>query len=322
MSSLVVVAMLIVRDLVKSFGSHLVLQGVSLEVVEGEYFTVIGPSGEGKSTFLNIVAGLLRPSRGEVYIGGVLVEDSGRVHVPPEKRGVGYVFQSYALYPHMTAFDNIAFPLKMAKWPRDQIRRAVEEVAELLGIREHLGKKPHQLSGGQRQRVAVARALVKRPKLLLMDEPFSNIDPAFREEVRVEIRRVVKSLGTTTVMVTHDREEAFSLSDRIAVLRRGRFLQVGPPAEVYMSPCCVEVARFLGLNVVPAGGRWLVFRPEDVELDGGDLQGEVLGVEYRARYWMAYVKIDGAVVKAALPEPPKQGAPARLSLRRAVELHE
>ncbi|MGC9122450.1 MAG: ABC transporter ATP-binding protein, partial [Thermogladius sp.] len=170
MSSLVVVAMLIVRDLVKSFGSHLVLQGVSLEVVEGEYFTIIGPSGEGKSTFLNIVAGLLRPSSGEVYIGGVLVEDSGRVHVPPERRGVGYVFQSYALYPHMTAFDNIAFPLKMAKWPRDQIRRAVEEVADLLGTREHLNKKPHQLSGGQRQRVAVARALVKRPKLLLMDE--------------------------------------------------------------------------------------------------------------------------------------------------------
>lgn len=306
----------------KHFGQLRVLEDLSVEVARSELFVILGPSGEGKSTFLNIVAGLLRPNRGELYIGGELVDESRGVYVPPERRGVGYVFQSYALYPHMTAYDNIAFPLKMAKWSKGDIDRAVREVAEMLNIVDVLHKKPHQLSGGQRQRVAVARAIVKRPRLLLMDEPFSNIDPALREGVRAEIKRLVKKLGITTLLVTHDREEALSLADRVAVLMGGRFVQAAPPAELYARPCCARVARFLGLNVISLNGRAIAFPPEGVVLGRGDLSGKILDVEYRGRGWMAYVQLDGGVAKISVDRPVVTGSEVRLELVKGVELHD
>lgn len=309
----------VLKNVEKSFGRLRVLNGLELEVGKGEYFVVLGPSGEGKSTSLNIIAGILRPDRGEVYLGGALVDDSGGVYVPPERRNVGYVFQSYALYPHMTAFDNIAFPLKMAKQPREEINRAVLEVAQLLGIREVLNKKPAQLSGGQRQRVAVARALVKRPRVLLMDEPYSNIDPLLRESVRAEIRRIIKDLGIATVMVTHDREEAMALADRLGVLRRGRLLQVGTPQEVLQKPCCPDVAVFMGYNLVPMDGRILTFRPEDAELGAGDFVGELIDVEFRGRWWAVVARVGGSLVKLYTAERPSIDGKIRFGVRRLLE---
>lgn len=314
--------MLRAENISKSFGQLQVLKGLNVSIEAGEFFVILGPSGEGKSTFLNIIAGLLRPDSGTLYIGGELVEDSGQVHVPPERRGIGYVFQSYALYPHMTAYENIAFPLRMAKWGREEIDKAVKSVAELLNISEILHKKPHQLSGGQRQRVAVARAVVKNPRLLLMDEPFSNIDPSLREGVRVEIKRLVKKLGITTIMVTHDREEAFSMADRVAVLMGGRFAQVGRPDQVYKAPCCVKVAKFLGLNVVSTDGKTLAFRPEDVEVGDGNGEGEVVDVEFRGRYWVVYLNTGSGLVKAAADAPVPPGARLKFRLKNAVELYE
>ncbi|WP_181933460.1 ABC transporter ATP-binding protein [Pyrobaculum aerophilum] len=312
--------MLNVINISKSFGDLEVLKGLSVNVESAELFVILGPSGGGKTTFLNIVAGLLRPESGEIYIAGRLVENSRDIYTPPERRNIGYVFQSYALYPHMTAYDNIAFPLKMARWSKKDIDKAVKEVAEMLNIRDVLHKKPAQLSGGQRQRVAIARAIVKRPTLLLMDEPFSNIDPVLRENVRVEIKRLLKDLGITTLMVTHDREEAYSLADRLSVLIDGRFAQIGRPDEVYSAPCCVEVARFLGYNLVSADGSSLGFRAEDVEIGGGDLSGEVLSSEYKGRYWVVYIKYNGYVIKAYHDAPIKEGAKVKFSIRRVLEM--
>lgn len=305
----------------KSFGGTKVLAGVDLVVRRGEFLTVLGPSGGGKTTVLNIISGLLRPDRGAVEIEGEVVDDSRRTYVPPERRGVGYVLQSYALYPHMTARDNIAFPLKMAKLPKEEIKARVAEVAAMLGIEDILDKKPHQLSGGQRQRVALARALVKRPKVLLMDEPFSNIDAYLRERVRVEVRKLVKKLGITTVMSTHDREEAAMLGDRVAILRGGKFLQVDEPTALFTKPCCIDVAVFMGFNVARLGDRRIAFRPEDVVLDsGGDLTGVVLHSEFRGRFWAIHVEANGAVVKAYSDQPWEPGRSVGLTLRRYVEV--
>ncbi|AFA39980.1 ABC-type sugar transport systems, ATPase component [Pyrobaculum oguniense TE7] len=306
----------------KWFGQQRVLEDLNVEVERSEFFVILGPSGEGKSTFLNIVAGLIRPTKGRLFIEGELVDDSQVVYVPPERRGVGYVFQSYALYPHMTAYDNIAFPLKMAKWSKRDIEKAVREVAEMLNITEVLHKKPHQLSGGQRQRVAVARAIVKRPRLLLMDEPFSNIDPALREGVRSELKRLVKKLAITTIMVTHDREEGFSIADRVAVLMGGKFAQVAPPDELYKKPCCSKVARFLGHNVISLNGRYLAFPPDGVVIGEGDFSGVVLDVEYRGRGWVAFVQLDGGLVKIYLDKKVQPGSKVKLAPISSVELHD
>lgn len=312
--------MLGVINISKSFGDLEVLKGLSVDVGKAEFFVILGPSGGGKTTFLNVVAGLLRPESGEIYIAGNLVENSRDIYVPPERRGIGYVFQSYALYPHMTAYDNIAFPLKMAGWSKKDIDKSVREVADMLNIKDVLHKKPAQLSGGQRQRVAIARAIVKRPALLLMDEPFSNIDPALRESVRVEIKRLLKGLGITTLMVTHDREEAFSLADRLSVLMEGRFAQIGRPDEVYRAPCCVKVARFLGYNLVGVDGTSLAFRAEDVEIGDGDLSGEVLSCEYRGKHWAVYIRYDGHVIKAYHDTPIEEGTKVKFSIRRVLEM--
>jgi len=309
----------VLKGVEKSFGKVHVLRGLDLEVSRGEYFVILGPSGEGKSTTLNVVAGIVRPDRGEVYLDNSLVDDAGKTYVPPERRNVGYVFQSYALYPHMTAFDNIAFPLKMAGRPREEIKKAVFEVAELLGIKEVLERKPAQLSGGQRQRVAVARALVKRPRALLMDEPYSNIDPLLRESVRAEIRKIIKDLGITTIMVTHDREEAMSLADRLGVLKRGRLIQVGRPNEVFRNPCCPDAASFMGYNLLSVNGRLLAFRPEDVEVGAGDFVGEVLDVEFRGRHWAVMTRVAGALVKLYTPERPNAEAQIKFGVKRAIE---
>lgn len=229
------------ENITKSFGSATVIKGLDLTIEEGEFFTFVGPSGCGKSTVLNMIAGLDQPTNGLVFFDGTPVN-----LLSPKERDVAMVFQSYALYPHMTVYENIAFPLRMKKTPAKTVNAEVKRTAALLGIGELLGRKPKELSGGQRQRVALGRAIVRKPKVFLMDEPLSNLDARLRIEMRAELKRLHQDLGITTVYVTHDQSEAMGLSDRLAVLHNGTIQQCDTPREVYRNPANTFVAGFIG----------------------------------------------------------------------------
>ncbi|MDI6850929.1 MAG: ABC transporter ATP-binding protein [bacterium] len=230
------------------------VDGVSLEVNDGEFFVLLGPSGCGKSTILNLVAGLEKPSGGEIYFDEELVASfEKRVFISPRDRNVAMVFQSYALYPHLNVYDNIAFPLRISKQKEDIIEKSVREVAELLNIEDLLFAFPAELSGGQRQRVAIARAIVRRPRIFLLDEPLSNLDAKLRVSMRSELKSLQRRLRVTTLYVTHDQIEAMTLGDRIAVLRAGKIEQIGTSEELYASPRNTFVAAFIGtppMNIV------------------------------------------------------------------------
>ncbi len=230
-----------VEKVSKRFGKVEALKGVDLEVQDQEFLVLLGPSGCGKTTLLRIVAGLEAPTSGEVYIGERRV-----THLPPRLRGIAMVFQNYAIFPHLTVYENVAFGLRMKRRPEEEIRRKVGEVAALLHIEELLDRYPAQLSGGQRQRVAVARALAVEPEVLLMDEPLSNLDAKLRVEMRAEIAKLQRRLGVTTIYVTHDQVEAMSLADRIAVMRQGEIVQLGTPTEIYHAPADTFVGGFIG----------------------------------------------------------------------------
>lgn len=228
-------------------GPVVAVRDVTLTVQEGEFFVLLGPSGCGKSTLLNLAAGLTRPTRGEILLGGKRVAAGGRgPFVPPRERNVAMVFQSYALYPHLTVFGNIAFPLRVSGMERAGIAAAVEEAAGMLGISELLSARPAELSGGQRQRVAIARAIVRKPRMFLLDEPLSNLDAGLRASTRAELRRLQRTLGVTTLYVTHDQAEAMTLGDRIALLREGEVVQTGTPEELYDRPETPFAASFIG----------------------------------------------------------------------------
>lgn len=225
----------------KAFKGASVVRDVNLEVREGEFLVLLGPSGCGKTTTLRMVAGLETPTEGSIFIGDVPVNG-----VEPKDRDIAMVFQSYALYPHMTVHDNLAFPLKMRKYSKQQIEENVNRAASTLEISELLKRRPKELSGGQRQRVALGRAIVRNPKVFLMDEPLSNLDAKLRVQTRVELKNLQRKLGTTTVYVTHDQAEAMTLADRVALMKNGVIQQVGPPTEVYAHPANKFVAGFLG----------------------------------------------------------------------------
>ena len=213
----------------------------NLEIADKEFIVLVGPSGCGKSTTLRMVAGLEEISKGELYIGDKLVND-----VEPKDRDIAMVFQSYALYPHMTVRENMEFPLKLKKYPKDEIKKRVDEAAEILGITQYLSRKPKALSGGQRQRVAIGRAIVREPKVLLMDEPLSNLDAKLRNQMRAEIIKLRQRINTTFVYVTHDQTEAMTLGDRIVIMKDGFVQQIGTPQEVFGNPCNMFVAGFIG----------------------------------------------------------------------------
>ncbi len=229
------------KRLQKAFGTQAVLRGLDLKIADGEFMVVVGPSGCGKSTLLRIIAGLEQPDSGSLLIDGRNALPDG-----PAQRGVAMVFQSYALYPHLNAYDNMAFGLRMARRPEAEIRAQVEKSARLLGIEALLDRKPKALSGGQRQRVAIGRAIVRQPKLFLLDEPLSNLDAGLRVHMRHEFARLHRELNTTMIYVTHDQVEAMTLADRIVVMSAGGIEQVGTPLEVYNAPCNLFVASFLG----------------------------------------------------------------------------
>jgi sulfate/thiosulfate transport system ATP-binding protein len=274
--------MIAVRDVRKSFGDFVALDEVSLEIPDGSLTSLLGPSGSGKSTLLRIIAGLEQPDGGAVLIGGA---DATRV--PPQRRGIGFVFQHYAAFKHMTVRDNVAFGMKIRKQPKDRIAARVDELLEVVGLSGYHERYPNQLSGGQRQRMALARALAVEPKVLLLDEPFGALDAKVRAELREWLRRLHDEVHVTTVLVTHDQEEAMTVSDHIAVMDHGRIEQVGGPRELYDRPANRFVMGFLG--PVSKVGEQLV-RPHDIAIslapEDGSRQAEVtrivhLGFEVR-----------------------------------------
>jgi multiple sugar transport system ATP-binding protein len=258
-----------VERLNKSFGKQTVLKDISFEVADGELAILLGPSGCGKSTLLRLIAGLEEADRGRIFVGGRPVD-----YLNPNERDIAMVFQSYALYPHLSAFDNLAFPLRIRKLPKTQIRARVEETAALLRIETLLDRKPKELSGGQRQRVAIGRAIVRQPSLFLFDEPLSNLDAQLRSGMRVELAKLHRKLGTTTIYVTHDQVEAMTLGQKIILLNKGEIQQIETPEEVYRVPRNLFAATFIGnpaMNVLEGilcgrtGG--LFFQRENFEVD-------------------------------------------------------
>ena len=253
----------------RNFGEQAALSELSLTIRGGEFIALLGPSGCGKSTALNCLAGLLPLSSGSIWLDDKRIDG-----LPPERRGFGMVFQNYALFPHMTVRDNVAFGLKMRKTPRPELVRRVDEAMRLVRLEDQAGKLPAQLSGGQQQRVAIARAIVYEPPLVLMDEPLSNLDAQLRLAMRTEIRRLHQTLGLTTIYVTHDQEEALSMADRLVLLREGVVQQVGTPDDVYAHPVNRYVAGFMGyrnmleFDVESASGGSAVLAAKDVRLTG------------------------------------------------------
>jgi len=309
------------------------LRGIDLDVGEKEFCVLLGPSGCGKTTTLRCVAGLERPDAGEIEIEGAMVNSPARrIYMPTEKRDIGMVFQSYAIWPHMNVFQNVAFPLVRGRkrFGKEVVAEKVRRALHLVQLDGLEDRPATDLSGGQQQRVAMARAMVTEPKILLMDEPLSNLDARLREQMRVELKKITRAVGVTTLYVTHDQAEALSLGDRVCVMHGGEILQVAPPGEVYARPANLFVAEFVGemnfvkakiaagrvecalgslsLPVPPAfataGAVTLAIRPEHVELtaaDGGPLVGTIASKNYLGDAALVEVDVNGVTLLAKLP---------------------
>src|SRR5690242_7836630 len=288
---------------------------LDLLIKDGEFLVLVGPSGCGKTTALRCLAGLEEITAGQIKIGERVIN-----HVPPKDRNIAMVFQSYALYPHMTVFDNLAFGLKLLKTPKQEIKRRVNEAAKILNLERFLDRKPRALSGGQRQRVALGRAIVREPAAFLMDEPLSNLDAALRVQTRAEILRLQQRLGTTTIYVTHDQVEAMTMGDRIAVMNKGKLQQLGTPEELYEHPANTFVARFIGspsMNMLPSSvlgvggtGQLAGFRPEHVQLGNGragagSLSAAVEVVEYLGDEQLGHLRLGDHQIVVKLPVEPR-----------------
>ncbi|MGZ4402142.1 MAG: ABC transporter ATP-binding protein [Gaiellaceae bacterium] len=296
----------------KTFGDTPAVKDLLLEVTDGEFMVLVGPSGCGKSTALRMLAGLEKVSDGRILIGDRVVNN-----VAPQHRDIAMVFQSYALYPHMTVYDNLAFGLRNQRVPKKEIDSRVQRAAKILDLDSLIKRKPKQLSGGQRQRVALGRAIVRQPKAFLMDEPLSNLDAQLRAQTRAEILKLQQELRTTTIYVTHDQVEAMTMGDRIAVMKLGVLQQVGAPEDLYRDPVNVFVAGFIGspaMNLVPAesldggGGRGRIagFRPEHIDVSNGhapglDFTARVEVVEYLGDEQLVHLRRDDMSIQAKLP---------------------
>lgn len=271
-----------IEHIIKKFGDVTAVKDFSVDIKDGEFVSILGPSGCGKTTMLRMIAGFERATSGNIYIGEKLVSSSEKnTFVPPEKRDIGMVFQSYAVWPHMSVFDNVAYPLKIKKKSKEQIKSRVEEVLEMVHLAPYAARYPHQLSGGQQQRVALGRALVAEPDLLLLDEPLSNLDAKLRESMRFEIKALQEKTGVTVVYVTHDQGEAMAMSDRIVVMHNGVVQQIDRPIMIYERPANDIVADFIGLvNFIDATVTGEVVTINGVEYEvpeqSGGIQGDVL----------------------------------------------
>ena len=305
----------------KRFDDTTAVDDLSIDVPDGEFLVLVGPSGCGKTTALRMLAGLEEITSGRILIGDRVVNN-----IAPGARDVAMVFQSYALYPHMTVYDNLAFSLRNHKVAKAEIERRVTQTANVLELGDLLKRKPRQLSGGQRQRVALGRAIIREPKAFLMDEPLSNLDAALRVQTRAEILRLQQRLGTTTIYVTHDQVEAMTMGDRIAVMNKGELQQLGTPEDLYEHPANTFVARFIGspaMNMLPSSvlgiggtGQLAGFRPEHVQLGNGrpgtgtlDVSVEV--VEYLGDEQLAHVRLGDHELVVKLPVEPRLRAGER-----------
>src|SRR3954470_11628084 len=317
------------RGIKKYFGGVAAVDGVDLATRDGEFLVLLGPSGCGKTTLLRMIAGFETPSAGELLIGGAVVND-----LPPRARKIAMVFQSYALYPHMTVFNNIAFPLKAQRMEKAAVRQKVDWAAALFGIGRLLERKPRELSGGERQRVALARALVREPAVFLLDEPLSNLDAQLRASARDELQQFQRRIGTTTIYVTHDQVEAMGLGDRIVVMRAGSVRQIGTPYEIYHEPADAFVARFVGsppMNLIHHRDYILGFRPEHFLPQSAQTGAEnlmsfpfrVTRVEYLGADRLLYGFVGGALAEqkviARLPSTVTVAIEAEKSYDFAIE---
>jgi len=312
------------ENVTKRFGTVMAVDHVSLEIVRGSFTTLLGPSGCGKTTLLRVIAGFYSPDEGSIYLDDARVDQ-----MPAHQRGTAMVFQDYALWPHMSVFDNIAYGLRMKNIPSNEIRQRINGVMQLVEMpAEFLNRKPTELSGGQQQRVALARALIVQPRVLLLDEPLSNLDAKVRQRLRVEIRHLQRRIGITTIYVTHDQEEALSMSDKVVVMNRGKVMQVGTPEEIYHKPTTAFVAEFLGVtNVlrgtvtsygrevkvggisvpydgVPGSSVTVVFKADEAQISAGEVQADGAAV-FRGRVeessfigtvYRHYVDVDGEMI--------------------------
>ena len=321
-------AILELKNIVKTFDDAVVVDNINLRIEQGEFFTLLGPSGCGKTTILRMIAGFDTPDSGQILLDGQNINN-----LPPEKRSLHTVFQSYALFPHMTVRSNIEFPLKMAKWEKSKIDAQVNELIEDVKLDKFAGRYPHELSGGQRQRVAIARALVDRPKLLLLDEPLSALDASLREHMHVELVKLQEETGVTFIYVTHDQREALALSSRIAVMNQGNVEQLGTPSEIYLHPKTFFVSDFIGkcnllvskvisvtesdftisvvdsfeltldkneLDVKVGDSGWFAIRPEQVKAkwdNPGDQELTVFKAQVKGSYYYG----DGTLYEFVLP---------------------
>ncbi|WP_182086256.1 ABC transporter ATP-binding protein [Aureimonas sp. ME7] len=329
----------------RAFGSYTALDGIDLSVERGEFIALLGPSGCGKSTALNCIAGLLPLTGGEIRLDGRAIHE-----LEPEKRGFGMVFQSYALFPHLTIRRNVGFGLAMQGVPRAEADARIDAALDLVRLRSQADKLPGQLSGGQQQRVAIARAIVIRPPVVLMDEPLSNLDAKLRLEMRAEIRAIHEAIGSTTIYVTHDQDEALSLADRIVVMANGVIRQVGTPEDLYERPSQIDVADFMGFRTriparvvdgeghveavgarlrlppargsVPGSAVWISVRPEDLVAGGSEgIEAEVRSIEYRGRAWFGSGTLaDGTLVFFRSDASLANGAKVRLGFDPARTL--
>ncbi len=322
---------LVCRELAKRLGNKQVLHGLSLSVDRGEVLSILGPSGSGKTTLIRLIAGLADPDAGDITIAGRTLWNSV-TNLPVEQRGVGFVFQDYAVWPHMTVSGNVGFGLRMTGMARADRDRRVREALEAVHIADLAERYPDQLSGGQQQRLALARSLASRPKLILMDEPLSNVDAALREQLRTEILQAVHAQGATAIYITHDQSEAMAMCDRLAVMHDGRILQTGAPEDLYRRPASLFVANFLGganllrgtvaitrgmpefvagacrmrLASAPTlGPSDLVFRPEDTvpagSLDCNRMEGSVTASVFMGRCWRVMVQVDRHMIQVDWP---------------------
>jgi multiple sugar transport system ATP-binding protein len=309
-----------IKNVAKRFGVYQALHSIDMTIADQEFMVLLGASGCGKTTLLRIIAGLETPSEGEVWIGDRRVD-----HLPPRQRGIAMVFQNYAVFPHLTVFENIGFGLRMQKLSNDEVTRRVERTAELMHIEQLLKRYSGELSGGQRQRVAVARALAMEPDVILMDEPLSNLDALLRLEMRAELKGVLAESKTTTIYVTHDQVEAMSLADRISVMNQGKIVQAATPIEVYRNPAARFVASFIGnppMNFLPAvsagEGKWTVggqiydgpatnlanlefaIRPEDIRLGEAGLVAVARVVEPLGAHLLVTCDVGGSSFRVVL----------------------
>ena len=287
-----------IDNVTKTFGQTTAVSNFSAELEDGHLICLLGPSGCGKSTLLNMLCGIIPVSQGQIFF-----DDKDVTKLPPDQRNIGMVFQNYALYPHMTVAENIAFPLEIQKVKRDERKARVEEIAKLVHVDNLLRRYPSELSGGQQQRVAIARAMVKKPQLLLMDEPLSNLDARLRLEMREEIRRIQKETGITTVFVTHDQEEAMSISDSILLMKDGVLIQNGLCQELYVNPNCLFVAEFLGnppANKIIQDDKILAIRPEAFTLDPNGTEAEIQFISEMGKDQIVTMTYLGNTVRAIL----------------------